>query len=158
MTWNVRPGDVSRSVAAKQLKALMKKYNGICQYCFKKIPAGLQTREHIKRLIDGGTSDISNLTLACSSCNSENNAIQEDIVRITKSIQECIERQIKGLQVVGLSKVGCGEYPADTWPILIRKAIIGTVRRQAVGAVIVAAPPKGVECSSLATKKIRRVW
>lgn len=153
--WRVRPGDVSPSKARRQLRYLMTKYNGICQYCFKKIPSGLQSREHIKRLIDGGTSDMDNLTLACMPCNSDANERAEGIKRNTEGIQECLERRAKGLPIVGPAKVSHRERIADTWPILIGKGIAGTIRRQQIGAVLVAGAPGTVECSSTTTKKLR---
>lgn len=152
----VRSGDVSRAVATRQLKFLMKKYDGICQYCLKKIPAGLQTREHIKRLIDGGTSEMSNLTLACERCNYDANHQAHYIRVVTDGIQDCIQRNIEGLPIVGRGRISHRERVADTWPILIEKAIFGTLRRQQVGAKLVAAPPGGVECSSIVTKKLRK--
>lgn len=151
----VRPGDVSRAVAAKQLKFLMTKYDGTCQYCLKKIPAGLQTREHIKRLIDGGTSDMDNLTLACLSCNQNAGTRAHYIKIVNTGIQETIQRIIKGEPVLGKSLISQRERIADIWPLLIEKAIFGTIRRQEIGAKLVAAPPPSVECSSVLTKKLR---
>jgi hypothetical protein len=41
-----------------------------CYWCNKKIPENKRTAEHIISLIDGGIHGVSNLTMACISCNS----------------------------------------------------------------------------------------
>lgn len=146
MSWKRRPGDVSERVAARQLKYLIEKYNGICQYCFKKTPPGQATREHKIRLVDGGTSDLSNLTLACKKCNNDENNDLEMRLRIAENIRNTIARQASGLPVTVGSSSGNSKLVADTWSILIEKGIKGTIRRQQLGIILVSGAPSSVEC------------
>jgi 5-methylcytosine-specific restriction endonuclease McrA len=57
------------------IEQLVEKFNGICQECLK--PVKIPTRDHIIAIADGGTSDISNIQLACSRCNSLKSSKQE---------------------------------------------------------------------------------
>lgn len=149
-----RPLDVNPRTATRHLRLLMKKYDGICQFCLKKIPLGLATREHIKRLADGGAPGMSNLTLACKPCNSKNEEIQHLIARITVWIKECIERQAAGAPAVAIGS-GSPNYMAPTYPELIRKGIQATIIRQTKGAPIAGGYLKYLNCSSTRTKKER---
>lgn len=145
--------DVNPKTATRHLRNLMKKYNGICQFCFKKIPAGLATREHIKRLADGGSPGLSNITLACRPCNQNNEKIQYLLARITVWIQECIERQSQGLPPVAASSGNA----APTYREMIKKEIQATIIRQIKGAPIAGGGPKYLNWSSVRTKK-EREW
>lgn len=91
-----REYNFKRKLATFRLPELIRKYDGKCQscgvtctmlrsvkrtlvwqthyqLCFKKggrnIIRSIATAEHIKKLRDGGSSDINNLTLFCVECN-----------------------------------------------------------------------------------------
>lgn len=68
-----------------QLKALLhRRQGGLCCYCSKptllhpdpwpsgaRTPDNFATIEHLRRKVDGGTSDRDNLAIACFECNAE---------------------------------------------------------------------------------------
>lgn len=152
--WRVRAGDVPYEQRKEQLQYLIKKYDRICQLCFKEVPTGQATREHIVRLIDGGTSDMSNLTLACMKCNFKANDQHTREMMPALRLRACIERQKAGLPVVAIAAARTrGQNVADTWPILIEKGIRGAIRRQQLGVQLVSGPPPGPHFSSLRRRR-----
>lgn len=52
-------------------KQLYQRFGGVCMWCKKHIPFNRSSVEHIVPLSAGGTSDPSNLGLACKKCNNE---------------------------------------------------------------------------------------
>lgn len=146
----VRAGDVGRTAAKKQLIALIKKYERICQYCFKKIPSGQATRDHIKRLADGGSNDMSNLTLACRKCNND----KETPRVISEQISRTIQRQMLGVRTVG-SDPSDRVRVCPSWNTIIRIGISGTIRRQQLGSRLVSSAPGDIMYSLVVSKKGR---
>lgn len=67
-----RKGDIkSPRIRQRQLERMYKKYEGICQVCFKETPREQATRGHIIACGDGGSYTDDNIRLECNACNSK---------------------------------------------------------------------------------------
>ena len=54
---------------------LLSKYNFTCQYCGRKAPIVVLHIDHVIPLARGGSTDKSNLTVACAECNMGKGAV-----------------------------------------------------------------------------------
>ena len=62
-------GHTVRRGQQTSLRSLYSIYKGTCQYCLKKIPFCVATKDHVHPKSKGGTNDGFNLVLACRDCN-----------------------------------------------------------------------------------------
>lgn len=88
-----REGDLSSRMAADQLSRIYFKYHGICQICWNFCLYKEASREHVKPLWQGGTSEDDNIVLAHKRCN-------EGINHVTTGIKATIRRQKNGYHIV----------------------------------------------------------
>lgn len=59
------------SISPNSVQGIYNLYNGICEFCGKKIPLSEATRDHYFPQAKGGANEIFNLVLACKKCNGE---------------------------------------------------------------------------------------
>lgn len=62
--------DESRPAALPSLREVYDYYNGVCCFCFEKVPYNKASREHVHSKAFGGGNHEDNIALACMSCNS----------------------------------------------------------------------------------------
>jgi 5-methylcytosine-specific restriction endonuclease McrA len=77
-SWIIPPEKSNRkgrnNLQKKKLRLkLAKKYGCCCYICKREVPFESLTIDHIIRVRDGGSWNIDNLRLACSSCNYNRN-------------------------------------------------------------------------------------
>lgn len=112
-----RKGDLRGHAAKRQLERIYKRYEAICQLCFKFCPREEASRDHVIEWCVGGSSDDSNIVLAHKSCNEEksrNNGMS-----------------VKQYQIAA----------DEWWPYMIGKEIKACIRRQQLGVNISARVP-----------------
>jgi hypothetical protein len=92
---------MARAGLSKKLRfEVFKRDSFACQYCGAKAPDVVLQCDHIKPVVDGGTSDILNLITACIDCNAgKGGRVLSDQSTLAKQVDQLAELQTRREQL-----------------------------------------------------------
>jgi hypothetical protein len=92
---------MAREPISKKLRfEVFKRDSFTCQYCGKRAPDVILNCDHVKPVVEGGTTDILNLVTACFDCNSgKGGRSLSDTAAMSKQVDQLAELQMRREQI-----------------------------------------------------------